>query len=309
LPRVFFRERKISVVQWFESHPLHSYVNPTLYEFLLHNLREVTAQTYIKRLKLLAKLGDLDNPERIKTLICTYQVSESRKELLASAYDYYVRYKGLTWIKPRFTREDKPIFVPLENEIDMLISNASFRMSTWLELLKETGADSGEAWKLRWVDINAETRTVSITPTKNHNARTLPIISRLLSRLLQLPRRNERVFASKDLDTWSRCYTQMRSRLANKLNNPRLSMIAFRSFRHFKATMEYHRTKDILHVKWLLGHKRIENTIVYTHSINFGSEEYTCRAAKTVEEATQLISEGFEHVCSMGDIQLFRKRK
>jgi hypothetical protein len=27
--------------------------------------------------------------------------------------------------------------------------------------------------------------------------------------------------------------------------------------------MEYHRTKDILYVKQLLGHKRIENTLIY----------------------------------------------
>jgi len=31
--------------------------------------------------------------------------------------------------------------------------------------------------------------------------------------------------------------------------------------------MEYHKTKDILHVKRVLGHKRIENTMVYTHLV------------------------------------------
>jgi integrase len=46
-------------------------------------------------------------------------------------------------------------------------------MSVFLQLLKETGADSGEAWKLRWIDFNAENCTLSLTPTKNHNARTV----------------------------------------------------------------------------------------------------------------------------------------
>ncbi len=281
----------------------------TLYDFLSTKIRGSTVPSYLKRLRVLSKLGDLNEPLRMKTLICTYQVSEARKGLLSDAYDYYVQYKGLTWIKPKFTREDKPIFIPLESEIDQLIANASFKMSTWLELLKETGPDSGEAWKLRWIDISTESTTVAITPTKNHNARTLPISNHLLARLLQLPRTNERVFASKDIDSWSRSYSQMRKRLSVKVDNPRLMMIAFRTFRHWKATMEYQRTKDILHVKWMLGHKRIENTLIYTHLIPFAKDEYVCKVAHNLEEAQALIESGFEYVTEMDGVKLFRKRK
>ncbi len=39
-----------------------------------------------------------------------------------------------------------------------------------------------------------------------------------------------------------------RKRLASKLQNPRLLNISFRTFRHWKAAMEYHETRDILHV-------------------------------------------------------------
>ncbi len=31
--------------------------------------------------------------------------------------------------------------------------------------------------------------------------------------------------------------------------------------------MEYHKTKDILHVKEILGHKSINNTILYTQLV------------------------------------------
>jgi hypothetical protein len=43
----------------------------------------------------------------------------------------------------------------------------------------------------------------------------------------------------------------------------RLLKISFVTIRHWKGTMEYHRTKDILHVKQLLGHKQIQNTMFY----------------------------------------------
>ena len=41
---------------------------------------------------------------------------------------------------------------------------------------------------------------------------------------------------------------------------------------HFKVTMEYHKTKDILHVMRILGHRNIKNTLVYTHLVNFQVE-------------------------------------
>jgi integrase len=275
----------------------------------LQNVREITAKSYMKRLRQLGKLGDLDNPERMKTLICTYPASESRKELLADAYDYYVKFENLKWKKPKFTREDKPIFVPLESELDMLISKAHFRMSVWRELLKETGVDSGEAGKLRWIDIDAERKSVNITPTKNHNARTLPISNHLLARLYQLPRANERVFPYKDFDSWARCYTTMRKRLSAKLQNERLTQISFRSFRHWFATTQYYKTKDLCYVKHLLGHKRIENTEIYVHLMPFKTDEFTCRVAKTVDEASALIEAGFSYVTEMEGVKLFKRRK
>ena len=62
------------------------------------------------------------------------------------------------------------------------------KMSTYLQLLKETGARAGEAWRLRWTDIDSERQIVSIAPEKNSKARQLRITGRLLSMLERLPR-------------------------------------------------------------------------------------------------------------------------
>jgi hypothetical protein len=37
--------------------------------------------------------------------------------------------------------------------------------------------------------------------------------------------------------------------------------------------------------------------------------DYTCKTAKTLEEATLLIEDGFEYVTEMDGVKLFRKRK
>jgi len=100
-----------------------------------------------------------------------------------------------------------------------------------------------------------------------------------------------------------------RKKAARKLGNPRLLQITFHTFRHWKATMEYHKTKDILHVMRILGHKNIKNTLVYTQLIEFKEDEFVCKAAKTVKEAMELIENSFEFVCAFDNVKMFRKRK
>jgi hypothetical protein len=48
--------------------------------------------------------------------------------------------------------------------------------------------------------------------------------------------------------------------------------------------MEFAKTKNILHVMKLRGYKRIENTVIYAHLINFESEEWNIAHAKTLAE-------------------------
>jgi integrase len=50
---------------------------------------------------------------------------------------------------------------------------------------------------------------------------------------------------------------------AFELQNLRLKSITLHNFRHWKATMQYNKTRDIFHVQRLLGHKNIQNTAIY----------------------------------------------
>jgi integrase len=88
-----------------------------------------------------------------------------------------------------------------------------------------------------------------------------------------------------------------------------MKSIRLYDLRHFKATMEYHRTKDLLHVKRLLGHKDLRTTFRYTQLIEIEGDEYHSAAAKTLQEAQKLMEQGFEYVTEMDSVKLFRKRK
>ena len=69
--------------------------------------------------------------------------------------------------------------------------------------------------------------------------------------------------------------------------------------RHWKATMEYHRTKDILYVMKLLGHKNIANTLIYTQLVEFEGDEYCSAVASNVEEAKKLSKLGLNMSVTM----------
>jgi hypothetical protein len=73
--------------------------------------------------------------------------------------------------------------------------------------------------------------------------------------------------------------------------------------------MEYHKTKDILHVMRLLGHKNINNTLIYTQLVSFSDDDYVSKVAQSVQELCQLVEAGFEYVTDMDGVKVFRKRK
>ena len=82
--------------------------------------------------------------------------------------------------------------------------------------------------------------------------------------------------------------------------------------RHWYATTQYLKTRDIFHVKYLLGHRYIQSTLVYLHVaqglVNY-SDEYFVKVASNIEEFTQLLESGFEYVSDYEGKKILRKRK
>lgn len=272
---------------------------------------ESTITSRLKILKTLIKRGaELLDPETVKEVIARQEAwSHGRKELAVEAYNSFLLFIGGRWDPPRYRRIQKLPFIPTEAEIDQLIAGCGRKMSVFLQFLKETGARAGEAWRLKWTDVDYENRTVRITPEKSSEPRIFRISQKLLDMLSCLPKTSTYVFGNYSIRGFARSFQRSRKRLAEKLGNPRLLQITFHTFRHWKATMEYAKTKDILHVMRVLGHKNIKNTLVYTQLVNLNDDEYVCKTARTVEEASSLIEAGFEYVTDVEGVKLFRKRK
>ena len=254
--------------------------------------------------------ADIYKPENVKKVIAKKNWKNGTKMQTVYAYNALTKMLKISWEKPTYRQEQTLPFIPNPKEIEALISGSRSRdLATYLQTLKETMADPTEAIRLRWIDFNPDENTITINnPVKNHDPRQIPITNQLVSMLNMLPKKSDRIF-NTTYQKISERFRNARKKVASKLQKPRILSITLRTFRHYGATMLYAQTKDILLVKKILGHKKIENTLVYTRLINFKTSEYDTAAAADIEEAKQLISNGFEFVCDIKGIKLFRKPK
>jgi len=271
--------------------------------------RESTIRRYAKLVRTLAKHTDICDAESVKAEISRQTWSEGTKELACDAYALLAKSRGFSFERPRYQRVEKLPFIPLETEIDALVNGTGPKTSAALQLLKETAARIGEAWNLKWTDIDFERSIVTLAPEKGSHPRQSKISSKLSFALSVLAKKNNKVFGSGNLEKFRRNYEKQRKNIATKLGNPRLSQITLHTFRHWKATYEYNRTHDILFVMRLLGHKSIQNTLRYTQLVDWKSDDFVCKTAQTLAEASNLIETGFEYVTEMDGVKLFRKRK
>jgi integrase len=272
--------------------------------------RKSTIEAKVNRLERLVRLGaNLFDPKSVKRIIANDQWKENYKSGLVSAYQAFVEMIDLDWKPPRYKPVQKLPFIPHEKEIDALIAGCGKKVATCLQLLKETGMRIGEAWNLEWTDIDEENCTVTCTPEKHGTPRQFRVSKKLITMLNVLPHNNIKVFENTNMIAHGINFRNQRKRLSKKLQNPRILKISFHSLRHWKATTEYHRTKDILHIKEMLGHRRITSTLIYTHLVQFESDDYYVKTAKTLKEACELAEAGFSYFTEIQGIQVFRKPK
>jgi len=273
-----------------------------------------TIKATAKRLKSLQRNCNLKDPEDVKGYIADKKCSNAYKETLIETYDLLMKSINQQWNKPFYERYDKLPKIPTEEKVNMLISNARPRMSLFLSMSKDLGTRPIELTWLKVRDITLDNGVVNITSAKYCVGRTLKLKANTLEMLKKYINKkglnqDDRLFPTQS-ENISEEYRKTRNALAKKLQDPTIRQIRLYDFRHFKATMEYHKTRDLLHVKALLGHKDLKTTLRYTQLLEtLASDEYHCKTATNIKEATQLIENGFEYITEMDGTKLFRKRK
>jgi integrase len=258
------------------------------------------------------QLCDINNPEDVKAVIAKATWKKSTKQTVAAIMNRYYKWNKIEWEMPIYKRDNILYFIPLEEEIDALINAAHIEQATRLQALKELAARIGELLNLKWTDLDTVRKLVTITAEKGSNSRILPISDKLISMLNRIPKTELRIFPIERKSAINR-FCSLRTRVAERYNNPRFKQIHLHTFRHWKATMWYHEFQNIYEVKMRLGHKSVVATEVYMHIEQMlyrtSDDKYTCKTAKTTEEAISLIESGFEMHGTIDGTHIYRKRK
>jgi len=297
-------------------------------KLILKGLDPKTIQRRITMLKLLHNRGaNLLNPESVfhvidhakkwdwKTRQTTEEGwSDGSKNNAAQAYMTFCELLKIPIPEDinfgKWGRQPQKIpWVPLETEIDQLIAGSLLLVATFLQLLKETGMRCGEAIRLTWMDVEMEHGIVTVNKPEKHSLpRQFKISGKLIAMLNRLPKQRDKVF-HVDLRTIRKRFMWQRNRIAHKVENPRLKRITFHTLRHWFGTMEYHKTKNLLHVQERLGHRSITSTLIYTHLVNFEGDEYHTATSKSLKEDEDVLKAGFEYVTERDGVKIYRKRK
>jgi integrase len=286
-----------------------------IWEMQKQNYSRDTIAIYSRSIQALIKRKvDLSNPDSVKEALAKWGCGESHKHNIAAAYTLFLRMQGLTWEPPICHAARKLPFIPTEKELNDLIAGTGRKTSVFFQTLKETAMRCGECSKLKWENVDLQRRTIILNEAeKNGNPRIFSISSTLEAMLARLPKKSEYVFGSPSKQARSSMFYTERRRVAHKLGNPRLLKIGLHTFRHWKATMLYHETHDIVLVKEFLGHKTLDVTLLYIQIekalFRNAAENFIVKATKETEEIQGLLEVGFEYVCQKDGLMFFRKRK
>ena len=286
-----------------------------LWDLKKNNYADSTIKSVRKSLEKLARYCDLNKPDEVKTFLATFDRSNDYKRILANNYDLYVKFYGLKWEKPKYHQTAKMPKIPLESQIDSLIAFTSRKLATAISISKDTGLRPTELMNLKLRDIDLVKGAIYPTTAKGGSPRVLKIQKNTLAMLSKYLASkqigsSDKLFGKWDSDAYGARFRSSRNNLAKKLSDESIKGIRLYDLRHFFATMLYNKTKDILFVSQQLGHRNIKNTLKYTQLLQFeNNDNYTCKVAQNVEQATELIENGFEYVTEMDGLKLFRKRK
>ena len=145
---------------------------------------------------------------------------------------------------------------------------------------------------------NFSRKKIYIRASNGGNARFITFTNILLNMICKLSRIDiqTNVFPKREKNSRRIWFNKRMKRLSRLINNTRFLKMHFHTYRHCKALREYHRTKDILYVKTVLGHKSLMTTqrCVEIYNQIYGDPktgQFITKIAVTKEERITLLDD------------------
>jgi integrase len=240
---------------------------------------ERTVQNYMEALIRIAEvLESLDDAQKVANFLARSSVKWIRKHGIA-AYNHYVRIFKLPMPFYDFQRDPRRQLPKIPPEKTLQASIVACRRLKWqayFRLLYETGARPSEPFKMHVNDVDFENCKVRFGTLKNSGytaERELPISELLAAQLKTLA-------TGKDSSEWLFTKTtkpkeplnykqaqDVMTSIKRQLKQAGYSVEGLRLhiYRHAFGTRIYQLTKDLALTSQALGHRNIEDTMIYIH--------------------------------------------
>ena len=285
--------------------------------------RRKALQSINKAVNLLDPCSNILDTTAITTYLFKPDLKRNRAYKLIQDLKSFYEWKGIQWLPSKVRREPSQPYLPRLADIVLLIDQiTNRRLAAFLQLLKETGVRSGEAWALSWDDIDFKSRLVSVRhPEKGSQPRTLRVSQRLVDMLNSLSRDSNCVFHKayddefktlKGLGGFRRLFERHRKRIAAAHPESNVARIHCHSFRTWRATMQYLKTRDLEAVMALLGvtnplHAR--RYVRLAQALCLREDDYVTARATNADEAEELVREGFNLATEIQGVQIYKKER
>ncbi len=279
--------------------------------------KDTTLKAVNYKLRETARNCDINNPEQVKAYISTAKnhntgkpLDDSTRNKFAFCYDCYCKKQNIQWTKPFYRVEEKTPLIPTTENVNAIIDNASPKYATIFKILIETGAEGHELHSVTLHDIDAQQGVISIRGCKGHGSGTYKLKTQTAEMLKIYLAKNNQEHPFPESHSIGQVWRDTRERTAKKLCKPELNKIPLKNLRNYSGAQLYYKLQDPIAVMRHLRHKKLETTMHYIRGITTGGEEeYVCKTARAIQEATALIEQGFQYVTEIDGFKLFRKRK
>ena len=167
------------------------------------------------------------DPENVKGYIATLEHSDGYKDNLIDAYSHSAKFYGISWVKPKYLREDRITRVPKEEDSNKIIAHSKLKSASAYSVIRDTGIRLIELGRWRVKDLDLETGKIYPITAKHGRGRVLKVRSSTLGMIKRYINENKLgvmdfLWNSRRIrQNWSR----LKSSLSKKLNEPQLAQI------------------------------------------------------------------------------------
>lgn len=251
---------------------------------LINGLSKSTFESYSRKLVDLAlyysKLPENITEEELRTYLATLinqAKSTSRTEFKHTVYGMRFYFKMLgkpMQISLPKIKEDKnlPVVLSKKECLSLIKHTKNFKHRLILMFIYSAGLRVSELTNLKWADVNVNRMMIHIKQSKGRRDRYVPFAKSLVADFIMYMNgfnKSEYVFFSPDrLNKMSHSGIRFLLKQAIKHAGINKTGVSLHTLRHSYATHLLEDGLDIISIKELLGHERIETTLVYLHVAN-----------------------------------------